>query len=173
MTPERFARRAAVAACGLVIATLVLVASPALRQSLDLFPRPPVRYAIGDRIDLPPAWFVNSRFTVVLVLRDSCPATPGARPHLAGLVHDASARNIPVIAVTHIAAPDADRQLARALGVADDRVKSFDVTTLRLDTVPAVWLVDGSGRVVFDIVGAVAADDIAALIERSGARDGR
>jgi thiol-disulfide isomerase/thioredoxin len=153
---------AAVAAAVVVALTTAFVVSPALRQSAGLTPAQE-GYRIGGYVDLPADWLQDSRFTVVLFLRQSCPSCQAAVPALRQLVSNAQSRGVRVRVVISRSAPNLDRQFAHQLGVPAEHVHEADVASLALTHVPTVLVALPDRRITFHVSRTVTSTDVEAL----------
>ena len=112
-------------------------------------------YAVGDRIDVPETIYSAAPHTLLIFARSSCGVCQRDFPALKRIV--ATYASSPGLGVAMIGArsdQEADREFARALGVADDALSLLDLARLRVAVVPALVVVNRTGTVVFAHSGA-------------------
>ena len=107
-------------------------------------------YAVGEIIDVPAHAFNAADHTLLIFARSSCPACQRAKPALASIVAATDALNSSVALVSSAELPSAEEEIqyARELGIEASEVLATDMRALRIARVPAVALVDNSGRVI-------------------------
>jgi hypothetical protein len=153
--PDRIGRAAKLVIVGCAVTLLVTIAAlavPALRAawSSEL----PSGYAAGDRIDLPPAAFNASPHTLLFFARADCGACQRGKPFFASLIKAIGA--IPNARVLMIAGPSKWRdqvEYASGLGLDESRLFQTEFRRLRLETVPAIVLVNRDGVVLYARAG--------------------
>jgi len=139
-----------VAAVALTVASL---AFPSLRSRLGFQPKRLPSYSAGERIDLPKDFYASSRLTLIVFARSTCGACQAAQPKLAAIASELAGSSIPTVLVTSGAASEQERSFATAMGIDDRHVVPFDLSTLRLQVVPTVVLVNTQGDVLFAMEG--------------------
>jgi hypothetical protein len=130
------------------IATLIVVAVPAVRNRL-IATHDPVAYAVGDRIDLPDRLYAGSDYTAVLFARASCAVCQQGRRLFAAMLADLRRREgVRVVLVTGTTDRDEDRAYAMDLGLRDHEHESVDLGVLHLRRVPTLVIVNRHGTVI-------------------------
>jgi hypothetical protein len=162
---RRAAATATILCVAVVVGSLLLLAMPKWRRALGLATAGGPAYVIGDRIDVPAAFYNSSPLTLLLFTRAECAACQSAKPALVSLIvalrqHD----DVRVTMVVSEGTEPAERGYLRELGLADDRLAAAKFTTLRLEHVPTMVLVDRRGDVRYSLEGAPSVVDQAELL---------
>jgi hypothetical protein len=144
-----------VVACVLTVAaTGVAIAVPQLRERLKT-PEAPA-YVVGQHVDLPASVYGGSPYTLLILARSNCGACQRAAPLFAALIADLKSRSdIGVRLVTRRVRSD-ELRYAAAIGLDEANVVLTDLTSLRVERVPTLLLVDRGGRVLLAHEGAPA-----------------
>jgi peroxiredoxin len=148
---ERFVRRVSIAtSIGLAVmlaATLGYIGWPRVAAAIGVKPAvAPPAYTAGEQADVPAAWYRDADTTLIVFARASCAACEKAQPFLTHLVGRMQGRGAAVMAHPP-GADQADRQFARSLGVADDRIVVV-TAGLKVRATPTVILVNRQGRIL-------------------------
>jgi peroxiredoxin len=168
---DRTIRRASIAASvGLALmlaGTIGYVAWPRVADALGVkptaAPKAPPAYVAGQPVDVPASWYSSADTTLIIFARASCAACENAQPFLAQLVGHVQGRAAAVMA--HPPGMDEeDRQFAKSLGVADDKVMVVG-DGLRVRATPTIILVNRQGRVLDAWEGVGKPDRQAAILK--------
>jgi hypothetical protein len=138
-----------VVVCLLVLAvTAALVVSPALRRQLGIGPTAePPAYTAGDRVDVTPAAYTSAPISVLVFARSTCPACERSADFHKQLVAASKASGIPAVLITPSADGETERRYAEGLGIGASQVYQSPPGSIKLRSVPAVMVVDGSGLI--------------------------
>jgi thioredoxin-related protein len=148
---DRLVRHVSIAASAglalMLVATIGYIAWPRVAAAIGFKPTAaPAPYAEGDQVDVPAAWYSTADTTLIVFARASCAACEKAQPFLATLVAHADASGAAVMA--HPPGMDEeDRQFARSLGVADDKVMVVGAG-LKVRATPTILIVNRAGRIL-------------------------
>ena len=141
-------RALAVAVVSLPVLTLSLLSSPALRTSLARL-YSASGYARGQLIDLPRGVFEPSEVTIVIFARNSCPGCQAAKGSLARLSDSAkSVRGVRVVLVVPAGSSPSEQQFASEIGIRDAS-HVIQIAKSRVTAIPAIVIVDRTGRILF------------------------
>jgi len=168
---DRLVRRVSLAASlGLAVmltATVVYIGWPRVISALGIKPaaaRPAApAYVAGQQIDVPSAWYAGAPQTLIVFARASCAACERAQPFLKTLVGRMQGRGGAMMAHPAGAEQD-DRNFARSLGVADDRVL-ITPAGLRVKATPTIVLVNAQGVIINAWEGAAKSDVQAEMLQ--------
>jgi len=153
--------------CGLVVlATVGALAMPAIRARLGLLPASPTTYAIGERIDVPAEAYAGFRRTLLIVARPDCAACRAARPFFQRLTAALRERGTHVVVIAPGRDHAADVAYAHDVGVDEQNVVVSDLSRLHIRVVPSLFVVDGTGALVFGREGSPPAREQDALSQR-------
>jgi len=146
--------------CVLVlVATLATLAMPSIRLVLGFAPAQAGAYALGERIDVPPAVYESSQYTVVVFARSGCGVCQQMKPWLSDLAERvqqrASSRVVMVVGAGQLKDEIA---FAGEIGLGRERVVPLTPGPIKVQVVPTVVLVDRQGRVLFVQEGAPLAE---------------
>ena len=146
---------AAVASLVLVTVTAIVLAMPDLRDALGLGPRP--AYATRSRIDVPPAVYRTSSYTVVLFARSTCAVCRSSVTFLTKLVREAAAAGVAVRLLSSAPVAPDELAFAQGIGLGPAEVVAVDMRTIRVARVPTIVLVDREGEIRYAREGAIPA----------------
>jgi thioredoxin-related protein len=164
----RIAVGAAAAAILLVLLTTVALAVPGVRTALGFERARGTGYAVGQRVDLVPPGSESRRHTLLIFARHDCGACQQSKSAFADLVRDLREQGVDTVIVTNQHQRPSQVAYGQELGVREERVLSLDLSTLKVQLVPSIVLVDRAGTVVYARAGALAHDDRAAVARTLG-----
>jgi thiol-disulfide isomerase/thioredoxin len=172
-TSDRFIRRASTTAIVtfalLLTGTAGAIAWPRLAHTLGVKPPAPMAaYQIGQRVDVPAAWYEASPYTVVLFASSACGACQTAQPFLKQLVTNLKGRANVVLA-TKPGDAAGDGAYGRDLGLKETAIRTID-EPLNVRSTPTLVLVNQRGEILgaWEGVGPSARQQaIASAIERA------
>ncbi len=124
-----------------------LVLSPEVRNRLGVGGGPPDAYAVGDRIGVSPDIYTGAPLTLLVFGRSTCSACEASVAAYHEAVNIARQRNIPAWFLTPLIDLDPERIFAQRLGIDVQRVLHVSPASARLQTVPALILVNRHGIV--------------------------
>jgi len=137
--------------------TVGVILFPALGWSAGA---PTPSYAVGQKIDVSASLYERTARTVLLFARSSCQACQRSKLAMAALVHDLTEDpGVAVVLVTPGNMADIDRVFGRELGIEDARIVSAATGTLRIRHVPAIVVVDNTGRILLTREGVLTEAD--------------
>ena len=138
-----------VALCLVVlVGTTALVVSPSLRQWTGVGPQvQPLAYAPGDQVDIEAATYQGAPLSLVLFARSTCAACQRGADFHRQAVAAARAQGVPTVLVTPSADAEAERAYAAGLGIAATHVYLAPAGSIKLRSVPALMVLDSSGRI--------------------------
>jgi len=160
----RIAIAVAVSCLALVTLTAVAVARPDFRDALGLGPAP--AYVVRGHIDVPPAVYASSPYTIVLFARSTCPVCRQSVPSFIRLVEKSKAAGVQVRLLS--VAPVAEDELAyaKAIGLDTTEVVGADLKALRVKRVPTVVLVNSQGEIQYAREGATPTMELEDFVRR-------
>jgi hypothetical protein len=158
----RIAIALAVTAVVIVGATAALVARPDLRARLGLAPE---AYAVRQVVDVPPAIYNSSSYTLLIFARSTCDVCQRSAKFLSRLAGQTAGAGAGVRLVSSAPVVASELAFARALGLSDAQVAPVDLKTVRVRRVPTIVLVDRHGEIHYAREGAVSTSDQEAVIK--------
>jgi hypothetical protein len=138
-----------VVVCLVVLAgTTALVVSPAMRQWMGVGPgaQPPA-YAVGDLVDISADVYRASPVSLVLFARSTCPACQRSADFHKQVVAAGRTSGIPSVLMTPSEDVAAERIYAEGLGIAATDVHMVPTGSIKLQSVPALMVVDSAGLI--------------------------
>lgn len=152
-----------IGACAAILGATALAGfAPAIRARLGWNTPDQLAYVAGASIDLPPSLYKNGQ-TLVVFATGTCGACRRSAPALAALAADLRGSPTRFLLVTPNVRHVDQQDLVQAVGLSDSEVAALDLSKLRLKNVPAVVLVDRSGRILFSREGLVDDEGQAAI----------
>jgi len=139
--------------------TVLMLASPSIRTRLGLSTRRAVSYPLRSSIDVPAHLYQSAPLTLFVFGRSTCGACQAAKPAFLAISRELAATPTNMQFVTGQTDLDAELEYANEIGLATTQVVRMDLSALRLQVVPALVLVDRSGKVLFTKEGVPTADD--------------
>jgi len=130
-------------------ASVALSVSPSLRQRAGIEPAPlPPAYAVGEVIDVDPALYRTTRYTLLVMARSTCGACQQSRHAYAEFVRLAAAAGIPSRLTTTERERGPEVAFAADMGIPADAVSVIDASQLRVTHVPLLFLIDSTGVIL-------------------------
>jgi hypothetical protein len=153
MQPDDIVRRittGVLVACLAVVAVTVCAATvPAVKNRLGFATTQSLSYTVGGRIDVPASLYRSTSRTVLVFSRASCGACQRAKPVEAAIALELTQHpDVPVLIVTDTTFQKDESAFAHAVGIPPSRLFRTDLTKLHLKRIPAIVVVDRSGKVL-------------------------
>lgn len=127
---------------------MALVVSPSLRTRVGIGPAAePPPYAAGDHADVDAAAYASSPVSLLLFARSTCPACQRSSDFYRQVVAAGKAQGVPTVLVTPSTDAAAERVYAESLGISETQVYQALPGSIKLRAVPALMMVDASGRI--------------------------
>lgn len=137
-------------ACVAVVAvTAIALAKPGVRSWLGLQTGRQPAYKVGDRIDVPSTLYRQTPYTLLLFIRSNCGACQSAKPGMAELVARLKNMSVPTVVIASGTHADDESAYARDLGLGASQLVALDLSTLHLQVVPTLVLVNEKGEVKY------------------------
>lgn len=155
---DRLIRRVAIGAAllsaAVLLTTVALAATPTIKQRLGFASSSrPLAYAVGQRVDVPAAFYASRDRTVLVFASGDCGPSVRSAAALFELATDLRGSTAGFLLITPTTMRVDQESLVRSIGLIPSETTSLDVTKLRVDAVPAAVVVDRVGRVLFSREG--------------------
>jgi hypothetical protein len=157
---QRTAFALAAASLLVVIGTLASVRGT---WSGDTSGPPDPRYAPGQHVDVPPAVYSSTPYTLLFFGTSTCAACQRSEPAIETLTAEFSADPQTRLAVVGSAAsPESGADFARRVGL-ESRLVQLDFSSLRVKYVPTTLLATRTGEILFAREGVLTRADVQAI----------
>ncbi len=138
-----------------VAITVGVLLMPSVRAKLGFPSAGAKTYAVGERVDVPPALYQSSAATLLLFARNTCSACQKAKVAFARVAARLRERSTNVLVVANVNHRADEIPYVRDLGLDESHLVEVDFNDLRLKVVPTLVLVDREGRVHYTSEGVI------------------
>jgi hypothetical protein len=166
-SPDRRGRRGAaivVVVCALTVGVTALVGfAPAIGERWGWSEPSRPAYALGDSVDVPRRLYDESAQTLLVFASGTCGACLRSAAAFGELAVELRGTQTRFLLLTPTIRHADQESLLAAASLQASEFAAFDLTTLRLKSVPSVVLVDRAGRILYSREGYVDEDARAAI----------